>query len=385
MVQTGLQILIAQQMDRLAGRRIGLVSHAAAVLPDLTGILPALLAAGARVEALFGPEHGFAGAALEGETVGHARHRRSGLPVYSLYGAASQPSAEMLAGLDLLLVDFQDVGVRFYTYLSTLYYVLRGAAQAGLPVLLLDRPNPLGGQVVDGPLLWASYQSFVGMLPIPLRYGLTLGELAGWMNTTQRLGAALEVVALHGWRRALVFEQTGLPWTPTSPAMPRLSTAALYPGMCLLEGTNLSEGRGTALPFEVAGAPWLDGEDLADTLNRLELPGVRFRPHSFLPTAGKHAGLVCQGVQVHIVERAALDPLALGLHVLAACRAANPAAFAFLPPAGGSLHPHIDLLYGSAAAREHLLAGRPVRDLQTAWAADCAGFRRDCQPYLLYD
>lgn len=384
MVRTGLQVLLSEQMNLVAGQRVGLVSHAAAVLPDLTGILPALLAAGVDVRALFGPEHGFAGAAADGAAVGHARDRRTGLPVYSLYGETKEPDAGMLADLDLLLVDFQDVGVRFYTYLSTLYYVLRGAGRAGLPVIVLDRPNPINGRVVDGPLVDPGLESFVGILPVPLRHGLTLGELAGYMNGEYNLDAPLTVVPMQGWRRAQWFDETGLPWVPPSPAMPHLSTAAVYPGMCFVEGTNLSEGRGTALPFEVVGAPWYDGEALAAHLNSLGLPGARFRPHTFTPTDSKHAGTVCQGIQVHVFDREALHPITLGLHVLAACMQFAPDNFAFLPSSWEGRPPHIDLLAGTESVRAHLLACQPVSELESTWAAGCAHFRRASQPYQLY-
>lgn len=384
MVRTGLQTLLTEQKALVAGKRVGLVSHAAAVLPDLTGILPALLAAGVRVAALFGPEHGFAGAAADGAAVGHAHDLRSGLPVYSLYGETKEPSAEMLAGLDLLLVDFQDVGVRFYTYLSTLYYVLRGAGRANLPVILLDRPNPINGRVMEGPLVDPGLESFVGILPIPLRHGLTLGELACYMNAEYSLNAPLTVVSMAGWQRAMWFDQTGLPWITPSPAMPHLSTATVYPGMCLIEGTNLSEGRGTALPFEVTGAPWLDGEALAALLNGLHLPGAGFRPHTFTPSASKHANEICQGVQVHVFDREALRPIALGLHVLAACMQAAPDHFMFLSSSWEGRPPHIDLLAGSESARSHLLARQPIADLEASWAAGIAHFKRACQPYLLY-
>jgi uncharacterized protein YbbC (DUF1343 family) len=385
MLRTGLQTLLTEKTNLVAGMRVGLVSHAAAVLPDLTGILPALLAAGVRVEALFGPEHGFAGAAADGAAVGHARDRRTGLPVYSLYGETKEPDAGMLDGLDLLLVDFQDVGVRFYTYLSTLYYVLRGAGRHDLPVLLLDRPNPITGRVVAGPLVDPGYESFVGILPIPLRHGLTLGELARYMNSEYSLNARLTVVPVSGWQRSMWFDQTGLPWVPPSPAMPHLSTAILYPGMCFIEGTNLSEGRGTALPFEVVGAPWLDGEDLAARLERLKLPGAGFRPHTFTPLASKHANQQCQGVQVHVFDREALRPIPLGLHVLAACMQAAPDRFEFLSSSWEGHPPHMDLLAGSAAVRTHLLAGQPVDELEAGWAAGVAHFQRASQPYRLYD
>jgi uncharacterized protein YbbC (DUF1343 family) len=385
MVRSGLEVLLSERLDLVAGRRLGLASHAAAVLPDLTGAPAALLAAGVRLCALFGAEHGFAGAAAAGEAVLGGLDRCTGLPVHSLYGEQKEPTAAMLAGLDALLVDFQDVGSRFYTYISTLLALLRGAARAGLPVLVLDRPNPLSGERLEGPLLAAGFESFVGIGPLPVRHGMTLGELARWMNAEYDLCADLTVVAMRGWRREMWFDQTGLPWVPPSPAMPHLSTAAVYPGACFVEGTNLTEGRGTALPFEVAGAPWLDGEDLAERLNRQGLPGARFRPHSFVPSASKHAGQVCQGVQMHVFDRAVFSPLRAGMALLAACRVQNPAAFAFLPAQEGAARPHFDLLAGTDQVRLHLAAGGGADELEAAWAPGLAEFARRRAPYLLYD
>ncbi len=386
MVRTGLSVFLETRLPELAGQRVGLVSHAAAVLPDLTGIVDALRSAHVKVSTLFGPEHGFSGSAVDGAAVGHTTDRRTGLPVYSLYAAAKEalPDKRMLANLDALVVDFQDVGVRFYTYSSTLYFVLQSAGQAGMPVFVFDRPNPVNGIAMEGPLLQPGFESFVGMLHTPVRHGLTLGELALFMNHEYRLNAPLTVVPMQGWQRAMWFDQTGLPWVIPSPAMPSLSTATVYPGMCFLEGTNLSEGRGTALPFELAGAPWLDGYALADRLNRRGLRGVRFRPHTFLPASSKYAGQMCEGVQVHVVDRSVFEPLRVGLHLLAACRQLAPEEFTFLPAGPTEGHPHFDLLAGSSKLREHLQAYGPVDDLVATWAPDLNRFAKTRQPYLLY-
>lgn len=384
MVRTGLASLISAPPPQLVGKRLGLVSHSAAVLPDLSGIVDAFLGAGFRLSALFGAEHGFGGAALDGVQVGGEVDPRTGLPVFSLYGPTLEPAQEMLAGLDALLVDFQDVGVRFYTYLSTLYYVLRAAGRAGLPVFVLDRPNPITGSRLAGPTLQPGFESFVGIVPLPLRHGLTFGELALFLNEEHRLRAPLTVLPLRGWERGMWFDQTGLPWVPPSPAMPHLSTAAAYPGLCLLEGTTLSEGRGTALPFEVAGAPWLDGPALADTLNRLGLPGVRFRPFTFQPSASKHAGQLCQGVQLHVLSRETFDPLQAALSLLATAREQNPADFDFLPAPAPGQHPHFDLLAGSDQLRARLEAALPVAGIVADWQADLEDFAKRRKPYLLY-
>lgn len=381
---TGLQALLADRRALLKGRRVGLVTHPAAVLPDLTAAVDALRQAGVRLTALFGPEHGFGGAAADGLPVPDAVDPRTGLPVYSLYGKVKAPTAAMLAEVDVLVFDMQDVGVRFYTYLSTLFYVLSGAAKAGCPVIVLDRPNPIDGLTLEGPPVQPGYESFVGVAPLPIRHGMTLGELARYLCAEFAIDAELTVVPVHGWRRAQWFDETGLPWVPPSPAMPHLSTATLYPGLCLVEGTNLSEGRGTALPFELCGAPWLDGYELAAALNQLDLPGVRFRPLTFEPSASKHAGQLCQGVQVHVTDRCRLRAVELGLHVIAACRSQAPDRFQFLPTSWEGQPAHLDLLMGGPATRQGLLAGEPLAALVSAWAGDLAVFAELRRRYLLY-
>ena len=383
-VETGLARLVSEDGALLAGRRAGLVTHPAAVLPDLSSSLDALLGIGVHVTALFGPEHGFDGSVADGEAVGDARHRRTGLPVFSLYGANRGPTEDMLAGVDVLVFDVQDVGARFYTFISTLYHVLAAAGRQGRAVVVLDRPNPINGLAVEGPLVAPGLESFIGIVPMPIRHGMTVGELARYFNSEYHLGADLAVVAMRGWRRAMWFDATGLPWVPLSPGMPQLSTATVYPGMCFVEGTNLSEGRGTALPFEVAGAPWLDGDSLAQALNRLALPGVRFRPTHFVPSASKHAGLTCQGVQVHVTDREAFRPVETGLHVVAACRAQAPDRFEFLASSWEGLPLHFDLLTGNVAIREGLLAGVPVADLVLGWPAAAAALAERRQPFLCY-
>lgn len=384
MVQPGLSVLINDRLDLLAGKRAGLVSHAASVLPDLTGIVDALLGAGVNLSALFAAEHGFAGIVGDGMPVADQVDRRTGLPVHSLYGGALEPQPAALEDVDVLIYDFQDVGVRFYTFISTLYYVLRAAGKAGKPVIVLDRPNPVTGTRIEGPLLQPGFESFIGVVPIPVRHGMTIGELALLMNGEYGLGAPLAVVPMQGWERGMWFDQTGLPWVLPSPGMPHLSTAVVYPGTCFFEGTNLSEGRGTGLPFEIAGAPWLDGYELARRLNRLELPGVRFRPHTFHPAWSKHAGQVCEGVQVHVVERGAFQALRAGLHLVAACREQAPGAFEFLADSVEGRLPHFDLLAGSARAREHLQRSAAVDELVRSWAGDEETFAHLREPYLLY-
>ncbi len=384
MIQTGLDLLVHENLALVRGKRVGLVTHPAAVLPDLTSALDALLDAGVRVTALFGPEHGFDGSAADGAAIGDATHPRTGLPVHSLYGATKEPTATMLANVDALVFDMQDVGARFYTFISTLFYVLRGAAAAPRQVIVLDRPNPINGAQIEGGLVAAGLASFIGIVPIPIRHGLTCGELARYIVSEFAWRVELTVVAMRGWRRALWYDETGLPWLPLSPGMPKLDTAIVYPGMCFIEGTNLSEGRGTALPFEIVGAPWLDGHALAQSLNALQLPGARFRPIHFTPTASKHAGQVCRGVQIHVTDRHALRPVETGLHVIAACRAQAPERFEFLPSSWEGAPPHFDLLTGDARIRAGLARGEPVNELIAEWDDIEKQFATRREKYLLY-
>ncbi|MFO7632760.1 MAG: DUF1343 domain-containing protein, partial [Caldilinea sp.] len=337
------------------------------------------------ITALFGPEHGFDGSAADGLAVDHAVHARLGIPVYSLYGADREPTDAMLADVDLLIFDMQDVGVRFYTYLSTLYYLLRAGGRTGIPLLVLDRPNPIDGVIIEGPLVEPGLESFVGIVDIPIRHGMTLGELGRMINAEHRFGADLTVLAMQGWRRSMWFDETGLPWIPPSPGMPQLITATVYPGMCFFEGTNLSEGRGTSLPFEIAGAPWLDGYRLAVSLNHLDLPGVRFRPVYFMPSASKHSGEHCQGVQMHVFDRHAMNAATAGLHVIAACRAQNPERFAFLESSWEGRSPQFDLLAGNAALREGLALGYDIAGLTADWRKTEEAFQTRRASYLLYD
>ncbi len=384
MIKTGLDVLLQDKLGLVKGSRVGLVTHPAAVTAGLGEGLAALMGAGVEVRALYGPEHGLQGAAADGAAVAHARDARSGLPVFSLYGETREPDAEMLAGVDALVFDMQDVGVRFYTYLSTLYYVLRGAGRHGKRVVVLDRPNPLTGLRVEGPCLEAGFESFVGILPVTLRHGLTLGELAGWINMHLEQPAELEVVAMQGWQRGMWFDETGRTWVPTSPAMAHLSTAVVYPGTCLVEGTNLSEGRGTALPFELIGAPWADGWRLAARLNEVGLAGVIFRPAAFEPSSSKYAGRRCQGVQVHVTERERFAALRCGLEVVKACRELFPEQFEFLATSWEGTPPHFDLLMGNAWVRTGLLAGAAVPDLESRWVEGAGVFANEREMVLLY-
>jgi beta-N-acetylhexosaminidase len=384
-VQSGLEVLLESRLDLLAGRRAGLIASVSSVDRALVSTVERLhRCPEVRLAALFGPEHGLRGEAQAGEHVGGTTDALTGLPVYSLYGAMQKPTPEMLAGLDVLVIDLQDGGVRFYTFLYTMAYAMQAAAESGLPVIVLDRPAPINAVTVEGPVLEPAYASFVGLYPIPLRYGMTVGELAGLFNHAFNINCDLTVVPLAGWRRELWFDQTDLPFVPPSPNLPTLAALTVYPGTCLVEGTNLSEGRGTTMPFQYIGAPWVAAEGLAAALNGLELPGVRFRPVYFTPTFSKHQGAQCGGVHLYVTDRTAFRPVETTLHLLATVKRLYPEDFAWLDPWTPGGHRSIDLLSGSSAIREGLDAGTPVDDLAAAWQDDLRAFERVRAEYLLY-
>lgn len=383
-VETGLEQLVADPRI-LRGRRVGLVVNPTAVTRDLTHAITAL---GKLVEvtALFGPEHGLAGAAQDMIAVGDGG---GAVPVFSLYGSSYEsltPTRDMLELVDVLVFDIQDIGARYYTFVWTMVLAMRAAAAAGKSFVVLDRPNPIGGQQVEGGAIEPGYESFVGLVSVANRHGLTAGEIARWRQREEKLDLDLTVVPMRGWRRDMLYADTGLPWVQPSPNMPTVDTALVYPGMCLVEGTELSEGRGTTRPFELAGAPWLDPDRLAGTLNAYELPGVRFRPASFLPTFHKHSPQPTHGVQLHVTEPRAFLPYRTGVAFLKACRDQAPAQFAWRTRAYEFVDriAAIDLLCGTSAIREGIDAGASLAELAGTWAAQEADFRGLRQQWLLY-
>ena len=318
----------------LQGRRVGVVCNPASVDAELRNIVDRVLGLKeTTLAAIFGPQHGFRSDVQENmiET-GHTRDDDRRVPIYSLYSETREPTAEMLAGLDLLVVDLQDVGTRIYTYIYTMANCLRAARRHGVKVVVCDRPNPIGGAAVEGPMLVRGYESFVGLFPIPMRHGMTIGELARLFNEEFDIGADLEVVAMDGWRREMYFDDTNVPWVLPSPNLPTLDSAIVYPGTVLFEGTNVSEGRGTTRPFELLGAPWIHAETFAESLNRLGLPGVKFRPTVIEPTFHKHAHAPCGGCQIHVLDRRAFRPVETGVALLTAFRACGPGRFAWREP-----------------------------------------------------
>jgi uncharacterized protein YbbC (DUF1343 family) len=362
--------------------RVGLITNHSAVDAGLQCAADVLQAAGCRLAALFGPEHGIRGDAPDGQPVPTVVDRRTGLPCFSLYGEQRQPSPAMLAGLDALVYDIQDVGARFYTFESTMSLAMEAASEAGLPFVVLDRPNPLGGDRVEGPLLEPQLSSFVGLHPIPVRHGCTIGELARLFHQRFSVGAPPYVVPMEGWERRDLWHDLCLPWVPPSPNMPTADTALVYPGLALLEGTNISEGRGTAHPFEFFGAPWLDAGEVAGCLNAAGLPGVRFRPHCFQPAASKHAGELCAGAQAHVLDPGEFRPVLTGLGVLHAVKDLSGERFEWLQWQGGVYS--VDRLAGTDSVRESLNRGESWMPLAASWESGCRRFLDERRPVELY-
>jgi uncharacterized protein YbbC (DUF1343 family) len=390
-VVPGLEVLAARRFRPLVGRRVGLVCNPTAVTRGLVHAADLLHGApGVRLAALFGPEHGVRGDAQYMAAVGGERDARTGLPAHSLYGdtaASLRPADAQLEELDVLVFDVQDVGARYYTYQATMMLCMEAAAEAGLGFVVLDRPNPIGGVHVEGPRLRPGFESFCGLHDLAVRHGMTVGELAALFRDERRLDLDLEVVPCRGWRRRARFGETGLPWVLPSPNMPTPQTALVYPGTCLLEGTNLSEGRGTTRPFELLGAPWLDGERLARDLARERLPGVAFRPASFVPAWDKHAGTRCHGVELFVTDAERFRPFRTGLAAVVHARAQVPERFAWRTEpyefVSGVLA--FDLLCGSSRERLGIEAGAGVGDLVRPFAREEREFRRRRAPHLRYE
>ncbi|HEY3269015.1 MAG TPA: DUF1343 domain-containing protein [Armatimonadota bacterium] len=384
MVAAGLDRLLKEPGLIPAGR-IGLITNHSAVTKALVPGVDALREAGVKVVALFGPEHGVRGDVAAGEHVASGTDARSGLPVHSLYGETRKPTPTMLEGIDHLVFDLQDVGARYYTFLYTLSYCMQAAGENGIPITVLDRPNPLSGAVTEGNLVREGFSSFVGKYPIPNRHGFTVGELARYYRGALGIACELNVVTMEGWRRDMAWEETGLQWVMPSPNIPSVDAARVYPGTCFIEGTTLSEGRGTAKPFETFGAPYVNAEDLADALNAEGLPGCRWRALHFIPTFSKHNGSPCHGCQLHVTDRGAFRPVSAGVHMLSALKRLYPADFAWLPPfrEGG---PHfIDYLGGSDALRHQIDSGIPPAEILAGWDEAREPFDSKRAEFFLYE
>jgi uncharacterized protein YbbC (DUF1343 family) len=322
--------------EKSRGVRIGALLHPASISAKLehgSRILERHNGDLFRLAAFFGPQHGFLGQTQDNMVEWESyQHPRLQIPVYSLYGEHREPTAEMLDDLDVLLVDLQDVGARYYTFIWTLYLCMRACEKAGVAVVVLDRPNPITGVVTEGPILDSNYKSFVGLHPIQIRHGKTIGELAQQFRGEAFPDCQLSILPMRNWERAMWFDETGLPWVMPSPNMPALETAIVYPGMCLLEGTNISEGRGTTRPFEIFGAPFLEAERLCRELNDLKLPGAFFRETYFQPTFHKFAGELCGGAQLHVIDRETFQPFLTGVEIIKRIRKIYPEQFQWKQP-----------------------------------------------------
>jgi uncharacterized protein YbbC (DUF1343 family) len=397
-VLTGLDVVMGEPRELLGGRRVGVLCHPASVDRTLTHIVERLRGLGVRMTRLFGPEHGVRGEAQDMVGVNGDVDPQSGIPVSSLYGSRVEsltPTSSDLADIDVLVVDLQDVGSRYYTYVWTMGLAMRAAAAAGISVVVLDRPNPLGGESVEGGEVRSGFESFVGMGSVPVRHGLTIGEMArlivrglswGPPPFNSPLDLDLRVIPMQGWTRRMTFDETGLPWVLPSPNMPTAETAQVYPGLCLFEGTNLSEGRGSTRPFEIVGAPFLSGVRWSADLEAMALPGVRFRPLSFRPTFHKFAGESCGGLQVHVTHRPTFQPYRTGVAMLLAARAQANGAFAWrtAPYEFVTNPPAVDLLTGTDTVRKGIDGGASLEELVAPFSVFESAFMEHRAPVLLY-
>ncbi|KAB2840638.1 DUF1343 domain-containing protein [bacterium] len=387
-MQTGLDRLLRFHRKWIQGKRVALLAHPASVDKHLRHALEVLQEeAAAKVIALFGPEHGIHGQAQDMESVGGSTYR--GIPVYSLYGkdeASLKPSRESLKDVEVLICDLQDVGARYYTFIYTIAFCMEVAKETGTKVVVLDRPNPINGHQVEGNLVAPGFRSFVGWFPLAVRHGMTVGELAQMFRHEFDLKCDLEVVTMKGWHRRRYMDELDTPWVLPSPNMPTVDTAVVYPGMCLVEGTELSEGRGTTRPFEFLGAPYVDPEALVRRLREFRLPGVRFRPIYFKPGFQKHAGQTCGGAQLHVTRRKAFKSLLTGVAALKAAHDLYPQEFQFRHRAYEFVDqiPAIDLLAGNAKLRTQLENGASLQEIEASWEDERQAFLETRKKYLLY-
>ncbi len=373
-VQTGLDVLEAQKFAPLRGKHVGLITNHTGL--DSQGRSTAEVlsrAAGVQLIALFSPEHGLAG--RNDEKISSTKDPSTGLPVYSLYGDTLRPTEEMLKGIDALVFDVQDAGVRFYTYTATMAYCMEEAAKHNIAFFVLDRPNPIGGEIVEGPMLDPDKTNFVGYFPLPVRYGLTIGELAQFFNIENHISANLHVIAMKNWHRNYFFESTGIKWIPPSPNLRTTKGSILYPGIEILQNAGVSVGRGTQTPFEEFGAPWVDGEEVAAALNERRLAGVRFVAKPFIPIGGPYSGQRCGGVSMLITDRAAVRAMRVGVGIAVTLQRLYPKQF---DPA------KLLLLLGNAETVQQLQAGASPEKIVAGWAPSLSTFEQLRRKYFLY-
>ena len=388
-MKTGLDLFEKNWPKTLKGSRVGLVVHPASVNSELEHALDCFFKSRKfELAALFGPQHG-----IRGETQDNMiewkgfRDRKTSLPVYSLYSNTRKPAPSMLKDIEALAIDMQDIGSRYYTFIWTMELCMQACMETGKPVVVLDRPDPLGGIITEGPVLEMPYASFVGQRPMPVRHGMTIAEIAAYLKNEFYPSLEFHIIPMKGWKRKMLFDETGLPWVLPSPNMPTLDTALVYPGMCLLEATNISEGRGTTRPFEIFGAPFVDAEMLAEKLKSFKLPGVIFRPMYFQPTFQKHAGKLCGGTQIHVTDRNRFKPFKTGCAVLKAVYDLYPDSFKWKQP------PYeyetekmpIDILAGTDRFRKDIESGKKLQYMEEWWSEQCSKFNKTVRnKYLIY-
>jgi len=388
-MKLGVDILFESKLSLLDGARVGLIVNPSSVTQqfqhsaDLFHQHPQI-----KLTALFGPQHGIRGETQDNMIEWQTFHdRKTALPAYSLYGETRKPTPEMLADVDILVFDIQDVGTRVYTFIYTMALAMEAARECSKRFVVLDRPNPIGGVQVEGNLLEPEYRSFVGMFPIPMRHGMTIGELALMFNRDFGIGCELEIVKMEGWRRAMWYKNTHLPWVMPSPNMPTLDTAVVYPGSVMLEGTTVSEGRGTTRPFEIIGAPYIDPDGLIEELRKDNLPGIVFRPLHFQPTFHKFAGELCGGIQLHITDRNVFKPVITGVAIISAIRRLNIDRFEWKQPPYEYVYDKLpfDVINGGSRLREQIEAGTRMSDIEQSWRTGLTEFTEHRESYLLYN
>jgi uncharacterized protein YbbC (DUF1343 family) len=382
----GIEVLLQDKIDLIKGKSVGLITNPTGVDQKLNSIVDLLYHnPDVKLTALYGPEHGVRGSEQAGAYVDKYIDEQTGLPVYSLYGPTKKPTPEMLKDVDVLLFDIQDVGTRYYTYIYTMAEAMKAAKENNIPIIVLDRPNPIGGTKVEGPILEDKYSSFVGGFPIPVRHGMTVGELAELFNKEFGIGADLTVVKMDGWKRNKYYDNTPLQFIMPSPNMPTLDTALVYPGACLIEGTNVSEGRGTTRPFELIGAPFIDGAALASKLNsyHLHLPGVTFRDASFIPTFSKFTNELARGIQIHVTDRNSFNSFKTGLYIVKTIHDMYPTQFKFRTPSASGIS-YFDNLVGTGTIRADIEAGKSVEQMEADWQPALDQFMKIRDKYLLY-
>ncbi|MCU7491724.1 MAG: DUF1343 domain-containing protein [Ignavibacteria bacterium] len=385
----GADVLLAKRMNLIKGKRLGIVTNHSALLSNGTHLVDTLFhRKDVKISALFGPEHGIRGDAPDGTTISHGKDAKTGLEVYSLYGKVYKPTKDMLKDVDVLIYDIQDVGARFYTFISTLFYTVQAGAENNIPVIVLDRPNPITGIKVGGPIRKEELSSFVGIAPIPVMHGLTIGELATLFNESGMLGknlkAKLTVVKLENWKRDYYYDETGLKWVRPSPNIPDLETAIVYPGMCLIEGTNVSEGRGTHKPFLTFGAPFINSEELTSELKKLGIKGAEFEKAEYKPveipnmaSQPKFQGENVNGLQIRVTDRNEFEPVQFGIKLIYAVHKLYPGKFKFSDA-------RFDRLSGDKSIREEILANKTADEIIKGWQKELNQFKGLRKKYLLY-